>query len=108
MRCLALGSSQFSLWGGLGWPGRWARRVGVAVQVLPPEVGVARSVPGQGVGVAVHALPPEVGVARSVPAYGSQPPRQDPSNPKGNLEVARTSRMPHPSLVVLSVLPSSI
>ena len=63
MRCLALGSSQFSLWGGLGWPGHWARRVGVAVQVLPPEVGVARSVPGQGVGVAVHALPPEVGVA---------------------------------------------
>lgn len=38
----------------LGWPGRWARRVGVAVQVLPPEVGVARSVPGQAGG---HGCP---------------------------------------------------
>lgn len=123
----------------LGWPGRWARMVGVAVHVLPPEVGVA-PLSAWARGWAWLSMPclqrwawpaqylgKEGGRGCPCPASRggrgplsaclwppalsgccSQPSRQDPSNPKGNLEVAGTSRMPHPSLVVLSVLPSSI
>ena len=48
----------------LGGPRRWGKRVGVAVHVLPPEMGVAPlSVWARRMGVAVHVLPPEVGVA---------------------------------------------
>lgn len=45
MGCLAVCSSHFSLlcrsWVGVAPLSVWARRVGVAVHVLPPEVGVA-------------------------------------------------------------------
>lgn len=99
MGCLALGSiGQVQSVVGVGvcvaaaWAG--ARRVGVAVRFPLPEVGVG---PGQ-------PHPP-----RPTPSGCCfHPSPQDPFSPRGNLEITRTSRRPHPSLVVLSVLPSCV